>query len=220
MEEGVSFGLNLLSYNNSGSYDKSSSAVYTSTSSGLEENTVLSNALTTYDYASMRINEPQGLRVKASVDAVLHLNEDVEEYGFVISKKSTIDDGKIYDLVLSDDYIASKHVVYGKAFSRSKNIHKVFESDDTTEFFTAVLINVPKNKDALTTQLVFRPYIKLSDGSLIYGSKIQRSIHHVALALYYSTDDDSVKEATKEILDICGYELDDEIGINIDSLYK
>lgn len=222
VSENANVTVNTLLYNEGNFYGNSSTKVYTSTTDGFTENTSLTNSLTTYDAASMRVIAPQGMRVKASVNAGLYLEETVDEYGFVIAKESKINDGTINDLVLNENYITTKHVVYGAAFDRDKNIHKVFDKDDIIEYFTVVLINVPENESALTTNLTFRPYIKLSDGNTLYGAKVTRSILEVAKAIYSIGNLDSeTKIFIENIFDICGYvpELDNEISIPVDSLY-
>ena len=84
------------------------------------------------------------------------------------------------------------------------------------------MINIPKTKNALTTELVFRPYVKLSDNKILYGAKNTKSVHKVALKLYKQSDlDDATMAAVKEVLDICGYEKPStEIYISVEKLYN
>ena len=215
--------VNSLSYNGTQYYSASATKVYTSNESGISENELLSNALTSYDIASLRVKDPQGIRAKASVSKEFSNNESVEAYGFAVAKESSILEGTISDVVINVDYTSSKKIVYGDAFNRINGTHKVYSEDDTTEFFTVVVKNVPMRKDALTANLVFRPFIKLSDGSYVYGSKITRSIHEVALTIYWlGNHDEETAAYLKQILDICGYgeNMDKEIGIPVDGLYK
>ena len=53
-----------------------------------------------------------------------------------------------------------------------------------------------KNKTALTTPLIFRPYVKLCDNSIFYSAKIEASSLDVAIAVYNS--ESSSKEAKAE----------------------
>ena len=83
-----------------------------------------------------------------------------------------------------------------------------------------MLVNVPETKKALTSELVFRPYIKLADGSVIYGAKIETSIRDVAISLYFSSaTDEETKSYVKEILDICEFD-ENEVFLPLDDLWN
>ena len=194
-------------------------SVYTNTQDGFVKDDVISDVLTTYNKKEFRIKTPQGMRVTASIDAQLYLEDNVSEYGFVIAKLASVTDGKIHDVVLTDEYIASKLVVYGKAFSKAEEIHRIFSADDYIEYFTGVLINVPETKYALTSKLVFRPYIKLADGSFVYGAKIEASICDVAAAVYRSQVDEEAKQNALRILEICEYKAE-ELFLPLDGLFE
>ena len=212
-----------LSFVASGDYQASANTVYTSGNDGFVENDLLSGALISHNVASIRTTGNQGLRVKASVERILHISDEVAEYGFVVARKSVIDSGKIADLILSDEYIAGKSVVYGKAYSKDEGIYTVYESEEDYDYFTAVLINIPRNKSALTATLVFRPYIKLTNGKTVYGSKVEKTVADVAQQLYINPKTDvATKAILKEILEICEIKLPatNEIYINIDKLYQ
>lgn len=215
--EGAIFSIRKLSYEN-GSYDKCESAVYSFADGEIKEDSVVSRTLTSYDSASFRTKHPEGIRVKASVTKDLYTNNLISEYGFVVAKKENITNGKIIDVILDEDYITSKYVVSGKAYSKEENIHKIFNSTDTTEFFTAVLINVPKSKENFMTELVFRPYVKYN-GYIIYGAKIETTIYDVARLLYLDEGIDAeTLDAAKEILELCGF-FDDAIYVPGDGLF-
>ncbi len=217
--EGEMFTVNVLTFNAVGSYTESTMKVYNAAAAGVEEMTEMST-LTTYDTSSLRFIAPTGLRVKASVSTDFYTFENVDEYGYVVAREDSITSGKIYDVILNDEYLDAKTVVYGAAYSKSEGIHKVFESDDDTEFFTAVLTNIPMREDALKASLVFRPYVKLSDGSILYGAKVNKTVYDVAVSIYYHSDDEAAKTMAKEIIDICGDPFDNDIGIELDDLFK
>ena len=211
--------INHISPDAKGKYGKSASFVYSKDENGISLNEALSLMLTTYDSYSMRTKEPSGVRVIASVKKELKENPDVQEYGFAVAKKDSITSGKIKDVVLMDDYLAAKYVLYGIGYSRQDNIDKVYEENDETDFFTAVFTNVPKNKIALTTCLVFKPYIKLSDNKFVYGTSVETSVLDVAIALYMSDVDEETKAAAEEILEICDF-AKDEIMLPLDDLWN
>ena len=111
-------------------------------------------------------------------------------------------------------------MLYGVGYSKEYGTHKVFENDDTTEFFTAILLNVPNTKSALTTALVFRPYVKLSDGSILYGAKIETSVLDVAVSLWFDADtSEEVKTYARSVLDICEFD-ESDVYISIDDLWS
>ena len=201
--------------------NKSAAVVYTYNGEALLENEALTEKLTSYNEAELRIIDPKGMRVKASVTKTFYTLDEVAEYGFAVARKDSVTSGKIADVILKDEYIAAKTVLFGKAFDKKENIHKVFESNDDTEFFTAVLINIPERKDALTTPLVFRPYFKLNDGSVVYGAKIESTVYETAVKLYYNqSTDENTKAEAKKIIDICGDPLENDLGIDVEDLYK
>ena len=217
--EGENVGVNELSYNAKKKYNSSSLVVYTNTSGGFSENALLSSKLTSYDKNDMRMDEYSGIRARASVTSDFYKQENVLEYGFAVARLDSIESGKITDVVLDSDYIDKKLVLYGVAFNKNNSTHKIFDRSDTTEFFTAVLLNVPSTKSALTTQLVFRPYVKLADGNILYGAKIVTSVFDVAISLFTDTNaPEEVKTYVKSILDVCGFG-ESDVHIPLDDLW-
>ena len=213
--------LNKLAYNSLRLYGNSKTLVFDINGSSVTENEDFSSAITSYDEASLRAQNPNGLRAKASVPKTFSHNDDIKEYGFAVALRTSIDSGKILDVILKDEYLKAKSVIFGAAYKEDTNTHKVFDSDDDTEFFTAVLYNIPMTKSALTTKLVFRPYVKLGDSSILYGAKIEKTVYEVAIDVFYSANyDELTKAKAKEIIDICGDPLDNELEIDVDNLYK
>ena len=196
-----------------------STTVYTYNGSAFTENSILSDSLTSYNLSSIRTKEPQGIRAKASVRNGLYLDSNVHEYGFAVARYDSITNGKINDVILTDEYKDSGLVLFGKAYSKQDGIHKVYESNDEFEIFTAVLTNIPMRKDALTTKLVFRPYIKYAD-TTVYGASVVKTPYEVAVSLYYdSNTDETSKAAAWEIIQLVGDPLDKDIGIDLDDLF-
>ena len=219
-KENAISSVNLIEFNDDGKFTKSSSIIYTNTSEGFELNESYSEKLTSYDAVSMRTVSPEGIRVKASVEKGFDQNEGVSEYGFIVARKDSITSGKINDVILDMNYVNSNLIVYGKAFCKNENIHKVFDSTDEFEIFTGVLTNTPKNKTVLTTPLIFRPYVKLSDNRIFYGAKIEASSLDVAIEVYNSeSSSKEAKAAAKKIMGICEYD-DKEILIPLDKLWE
>lgn len=197
----------------------STSDIYTFSNGKFTENSDLSG-FTSYNESSIRTKAPQGIRAKASVSSTLYLDSYVSEYGFTVARYDSVTSGKIKDVVLSEEYTNSGLVLSGKAYSKTENIHKVYEQNDSMEIFTAVLTNIPMNKDALSTKLIFRPYIKYKDKT-VYGAKVIKSPYDVAISLYYNSEiDEATKEAARKIIEICGDPFDKDVGIDVDDLYK
>ena len=220
-ENGANVTVLVVDYTGS-KFVQKSCKVYTYDGTTISLNETLSDNITTYDTVSIRVVEPEGMRVKASVSSGFYMEESVSQYGFVIAKLSTIKNGEIGDLVLDSDYISSKKVVFGAAYDNASGIHKIYDnSDDALEYFTAVLYNVPMRKDALTAKLVFRPYIKLTDGNIVYGTKFKKSFLDVAIAIYLNSEsDETAKAKALEILTVCEVDIDKDIWIEGEELYK
>jgi hypothetical protein len=217
--KGTAISVNALDFDDNGIYTQSCAKVYVNTADGFAKKNEYSDVLTMYDASSIRTEDPRGIRMKASVKETLAQNSDVAEYGFIIAKKEMLDSGKIRDLVFEDEYVSSKYVVCGKAYSKSEGIHKYYHKEENVEIVTAVLINVPVRKDVYETPLVFRAYIKLEDGTMLYGAKVEKSILDVAKAVYFAIGmDDTSKLAAKSILDVCGLE-GDTLFLPLDNLF-
>jgi len=196
-------------------YADAKTKVYTESDGFFMENEALSEVLTSYDRASIRTAEPQGMRVMASVVKNLYEREEVSEYGFVVTKLETLD--KIRDLVLGEN-----GVVKGTSFSKADGIHTVYDFTETDEIFTAAFINIPKTKEALETQLVFRPYVVLSDGKVMYGAKTVRSVLDVAKSIAYDANaDEEARNIANTVLEICDviFDSDKEVFFPADSLF-
>jgi hypothetical protein len=218
LEDGAKVGVKTLTYNGR-TYTQTSDVLYTTNDGAFEEVEEYTDILKTYDESSMRIEEPTGIRVKASVAKTVPIDENVEEYGFVIARKDALDEGKLSDLILSEENLAAKLVVYGAAYKKG-GTHKVYAEEADLEFFTAVLTKIPETKEAMTTRLVFRPYIRLSDRTMLYGAKVERSLFDVAKKLYFKFGtDEATKAYAEHVFDICEFDYKSDIFVNMDELY-
>ncbi len=202
-----------------GKYLPAVTKVYCSKDGVIGEDELVSGVITAYDKSSMRIKEPVGIRVMASVLDGFCANPQVEEYGFIVTNAQFLDNGTVRELVYDAQLIEKGRIIAGKAYSKNETVHKIYELSDGLEYYTAVLTNIPKDKFSLMTPIVFRPYVKLSDGRYVYGVKTVRSACDVAKDIMdVGTADKAVSAAASEILDICGVEYSEENYIDVGPL--
>lgn len=116
-----------------------------------------------------------GVRFLAAADNSKHRADDVEEYGWIVARKTALDAlGKsAYGLTLDID--TSKYatgVSYNKVSGEDK--HLAVDFDDDTTLFTGVVTGIPTqyNSDII----VARTYIKYSDGTISYGTPVAASV--------------------------------------------
>ncbi len=205
----------------SGRYEPAASKVYTALAEGFAEDALVSEVLTSYDRASIRVKDPQGMRVMASVTPEFYTQEDVLEYGFVVTKLETLESGRIRDLVADEEYLSANLVQKGASFSRQSGKHIIYEADAEKEIFTAAFINIPESKAAYETKLAFRPYIKLDDGRMIYGACTSRSLYDIALSIILDkTADSDSKAVAEKIFEVCDVQMsEDETYVDSGALF-
>lgn len=221
-EAGANVTVTKISYAENGSYLPATAKVYTAVGSSVSENSTVSGVLTSYDRSSIRTAEPSGIRVMASVTAMLHTQSGVAEYGYLVTRNDYMEKGVISDLIYNSAAVTAKKILVGVAFNKEDNTHIFYDVDTEKEIFTCVLTHVPMDKASLETKLVFRSYIKLDDGNYVYGVKTTKSLYETAKSIVANktADTDSeVLKAAEEILDICDVENEKEIRINADELY-
>ena len=133
----------------------------------------LSKAPQSYDVSSIRVKDPSGIRFKASVSDVLRANESLTEYGFIVTLKDLLGETDVNDFTHKTE--VSK--VEGKSYSKEENIDKVFATENSLTFFTAVLYNMPETQYA--RDVVVRPYTVVND-EYVYGDAMVNNIKAVA----------------------------------------
>jgi len=150
---------------------------------------------TSYDTASIRVSDPMGIRFKASVTTSQKSSAD--EYGFVIARKSALTEASLESDALTLDADVKKAT--GKAYVKG-GIDKIFSTDASNVYFTAVLYNVPAS--AYEDTLVCRPYVKKGE-AFVYGTPIEKSVYGVAVAIKnanYNNLDEYGKQKIDEII--------------------
>ncbi len=111
---------------------------------------------------------------------------------------------------------------------RDRTLYTNVDNDRTA--FAVVLLNIPVEKDNLTTTIASRPYYILSDGEnelVFYGSITKRSVYAVAKAIKDAggsdyTNNKSYIDTITEIVEGVNNQtgvLNFDISINLSSLY-
>ena len=163
-----------------------------------------------YKENSIRINDPSGIRFKASVRNETKVDEKTTEYGYIVTRASLLGtrDAEYLTFEQTDvKYVSG--VSYGYDTNSKQNVDRVFERKDDDTFFTAVIYGIKSEKAAYEEEIVVRPYIKY-DGETLYGEPMSRSVLSVAKALRdggYKELDEHGKQIVQDILETCGESL-------------
>ena len=164
------------------------------------------NVPLSYSGNSIRVNEPSGIRFKASLSKTLKNDEKTAEYGFIVTRESFLEDKGM-------DYLTFKHndvtYVFGANYKAGTDVDKVYETVDDNVFFTAVIYGIKASEEAYRERLVVRPYIKY-DGNTLYGTPMARSIYSVAKSLKdsgYKNLNETEIDYLKGILTVCNEDI-------------
>ncbi len=158
---------------------------------------------------SIRLSDPQGIRFMSAVTNKVKADEKTAEYGFIVTLESLLGD-------YSADYLTFEQtdvkyvtgVNYGYDANSGKDVDRIFDTDSTFTYFTAVVYGITASKENYEENIVVRPYIKY-DGETIYGTPMSRSVLDVAKeikAAGYKDLDAAGKKVITDILEICGVE--------------
>ena len=90
---------------------------------------------------SIRIQEPFGLRFKASIDNTER--DQVSQYGFIMARTSDLVKTELNHANMQDGTI---NAIEGIAYDKERGIDIVFEKNDDTTIFTASLVYIPQTK--------------------------------------------------------------------------
>ncbi len=142
------------------------------------------------DLTSVRLDDPKGVRFAALIDLATANDENTEEYGFLTTTKSRLDNKGLTndDLTFDADIRTASAANYVKG-----GAHIVY--DTTGESIPAVQSGVNQAITAVLTGIeepfykeafVIRPYIKIG-GDTFYGTPRQNSLYDAALALKNNT---------------------------------
>ena len=127
--------------------------------------------------ASIRTDNPQGIRFKA--DITTEVDSLASDYGWVVARDVAITGASLTREDLTVEQTAFKTKVgYGR--QDSVDLKNYFEETDELKTFTAVIYNLPAGYEQ--DVLVARPFVKI-DGVYYYGTPVAKSIYEVAVAV-------------------------------------
>lgn len=136
----------------------------------------LTDAAGAFDAISYRdTTKDAGVRFLAAADNSKHRADDVEEYGWIVARKTDLDALGVSAYGLTFNIDPNKYatgVSYNKATGEDKHLSIDFE--DNTTLFTGVVTGIPSkyNDDVV----VARTYIRYSDGTISYGTPVAASV--------------------------------------------
>ncbi len=152
--------------------------LYKVESGAITEVTSNENGVLATDSASLRKDSvATGLRFKSSFATAL--KNTVKEYGYLVTVESAYN-ALPADYVLNMDLVIAGKAKKGIAFNKADGTDIYFNVDGARTIVTAVATNIPLTKDAVTTNIVARPYYELEDGTIVYGEPVKRQAAEVA----------------------------------------
>ena len=161
-----------------------------------------------YNVSSIRVNNPAGIRFRASVTT--EQKKIAAEYGFIITLEKHLGEKDASVLTIDSDIKKVTGVSYGYDPKAEKDVDRIYEIEGNNIFFTAAVYGMPETKESYSENIVVRPYLKDADGKYHYAEPIIRSVIDVAIAIRdggYTTVDEKGKAYVQNILDICGEEI-------------
>lgn len=165
------------------------------------ENAVLS---TDISEASVRsdIDSKTGLKFIANFSAAA--SEVYVEAGFIATAETAI---------VGNDYELDMALV-AEDKAKSEEITEFVSSNINVEVSRAVVTGIPLTKNGVETTIACRPYIKLADGTVIYGEVMKTTLRDVALAIKDAADQTEYK-ANKVYIDRIISAQDNEVNIPV-----
>lgn len=152
--------------------------LYKVESGAITEVTSNENGVLATDSASLRKDSvATGLRFKSSFATAL--KNTVKEYGYLVTVESAYN-ALPAGYVLNMDLVNAGKAKKGIAFNKADGTDIYFNVDGARTIVTAVATNIPLTKDAVTTNIVARPYYELEDGTIVYGETVKRQAAEVA----------------------------------------
>lgn len=152
--------------------------LYKVESGAITEVTSNENGVLATDSASLRKDSvATGLRFKSSFATAL--KNTVKEYGYLVTVESAYN-ALPAGYVLNMDLVTAGKAKKGIAFNKADGTDIYFNVDGARTIVTAVATNIPLTKDAVTTNIVARPYYELEDGTIVYGETVKRQAAEVA----------------------------------------
>lgn len=168
----------------------------------------LTRAPESYNVASIRTNDPAGIRFRASV--ITEQKKIASEYGFIVTLEEKLGNIAASDFTHESNITKVTGVSYGYDPNTEKNVDRIYEIDGNKIFFTAALYGMPNEDASYRKNIIVRPYLKDTDGTYYYGTPVVRSVLDVAIAIRdggYEKVDEYGKQYVQDILTVCGEEI-------------
>ena len=156
---------------------------------------------------SIRTDEYNGIRFMASV----HNSQRAiaEEYGFIVTRSKLLGNKAL------DFNLAEGTYVSGAAYEKNGDADYIYEATEDFTIFTAVFVGMPEKAEFYEKEIVARPYIKYSNGTVVYGKTHKRCVLSVAESIrdngYTDVNGNPMDEVSKakiqKVLTTCGKSL-------------
>ena len=198
--------------------------VYEVADGEVTERTDLRNAVLGSNQTSIRgnggrIENRAGIRFLGDFSRNLKNISDVVDYGFIGTAASTsneLPEGYVLNSDLVDSGKAVKCQVYwGNGHDGVYNY-----DEDTRRIVTVVYYGMPLTSDNIRTNIIVRPYVKLSSGDYIYGEPYASTTYAAAYAMSGKTEPymDVLTNAQAYIEEVLGIG-DGEVIIDVSPLF-
>ncbi len=169
--------------------------------------------MTTDGKKSVRVENPMGIRFRASVLTSARSEETefvIDEYGYIIALESALNGAE-----LTFDF--AKHVT-GVAYNKADGTDYIYDVFDEGVIFTCALKNITVAN--YKKNLVCKTYTKLTvngEQFTVYGESVTGNVYDTAMGLlsHGGLDEETKRKIYQIILDY-----DNEVGIPVDELYK
>lgn len=172
--------------------------VYEVANGKLSERTDLADGVLATPGVSIRKDaKATGVRFKSSF--LTSLKANVKEYGYIVTvesaKNALPEFGYTLDMALVEAGKAKK----GVGYSKEDGTDIFYDVDGARTVVTMVATGIPLTQDAVTTNIVARPYYILENGAVVYGETNTASAYQIACAV--RAQGGEIYENNKEYVD-------------------
>ncbi len=150
-----------------------------------------------FDQSSIRSDsKATGIRYKAFFSN--QLRAAVKEYGYLITAETAYNALPV-DYTLDMALVETGKAKKGAAYIAGTDTDIFFDMDGSDYIVTMVANKIPLNKDAVTANIVARPYYILENGAVVYGATATKTVYGVAVNI--KNNDKDLYEANKDYID-------------------
>lgn len=129
------------------------------------------------DNTSIRVSTPSGVRFMASMTT--EEQAKATSYGWIVTRKTLIDAASLTNDTFTIENADAKSLNYRKGYAYGNGVTTpiIYNEDDTSVYFTAVLYGIPENM--YNDVLVARPFTVV-DGTTYYGDAVSATVNEIA----------------------------------------